>query len=293
MGYDLPAAIGAAVAGGGRRVICFAGDGSLQMNIQELQTVALHRWPIKIIVLNNGGYLSMRQTQRSFFGRLIGESPESGVSFPDFVLVAQAYGIPARRIESHDSLDEVDKALNSPGPALCEVVLDPEQAFEPKTSSKKLPDGRIVSAPLEDMWPFLDRTRTFEQSFHTGRGILNHESDPQCDLRLGRHAGRFPFGNRVLGPSRAGCGIPRPIVSGPPPPHRNSHPANFLRDPRQSGLAAARSTRTAISRKLRFYRVETIADLSRGRDSVVLSDAKRDRLFRGHQQTATCHSMHP
>ena len=165
MGYELPAAIGAAVAGGGRRVICFAGDGSLQMNIQELQTVALHRWPIKIIVLNNGGYLSMRQTQMSFFGRLIGESPESGVSFPDFVRVAQAYGIPARRIESHDSLDEVDQAINSPGPALCEAVLDPEQAFEPKTSSKRLPNGRIVSAPLEDMWPFLEREELLNNLF--------------------------------------------------------------------------------------------------------------------------------
>ena len=165
MGYDLPAAIGAAVAGGGSRVICFAGDGSLQMNIQELQTLALHRWPIKIIVLNNGGYVSMRQTQKSFFGRFIGESAESGVSFPDFVRVAQAYGIPAQRIESHDSLDEVDQALNSPGPALCEVVLDPEQAFEPKTSSKRLPDGRIVSAPLEDMWPFLEREELLNNLF--------------------------------------------------------------------------------------------------------------------------------
>jgi acetolactate synthase-1/2/3 large subunit len=165
MGYELPAAIGAAVASGGRRVICFAGDGSLQMNIQELQTVALHRWPIKIIVLNNGGYLSMRQTQRSFFGRLIGESPESGISFPDFVRVAQAYGIPARRIESHDFLDEIDQAINSPGPALCEAVLDREQAFEPKTSSKRLPDGRIVSAPLEDMWPFLEREELLNNLF--------------------------------------------------------------------------------------------------------------------------------
>ncbi len=157
MGYDLPAAIGAAVANGGKRIICFAGDGSLQMNIQELQTLAHHRWPIKIFVLNNGGYISMRQTQTSFFGRLIGESPESGVSFPDFVKVARAYDIPAQRIESADFLPKADRALNSPGPELCNVILDPKQAFEPKTSSKKLPDGRIVSAPLEDMWPFLER----------------------------------------------------------------------------------------------------------------------------------------
>ena len=127
------------------------------MNVQELQTLAHHRWPIKIFVLNNGGYISIRQTQKSFFGRLMGESAESGVSFPDFVKVAQAYGISAQRIESPDFLDKAEQAINSPGPALCDVILDPEQAFEPKTSSKRLPDGRIVSAPLEDMWPFLER----------------------------------------------------------------------------------------------------------------------------------------
>ena len=89
MGYDLPASIGAAVARGGRRVICLAGDGSLQLNIQELQTVAHHRLPIKFFVLNNGGYLSIRSTQKNFFGRMMGESPSSGVSFPDFVKVGE------------------------------------------------------------------------------------------------------------------------------------------------------------------------------------------------------------
>jgi acetolactate synthase-1/2/3 large subunit len=161
MGYDLPAAIGAAAADGGKRVVCFAGDGSLQMNVQELQTLAHHRWPIKIFVLNNGGYASMRQTQTSFFGRLIGESAESGVSFPDFRKVGRAYGIPSWRIESGDFVDKAEEAMDSPGPALCDVILDPRQVFEPKTSSKRLPDGRIVSAPLEDMWPFLDRNELF------------------------------------------------------------------------------------------------------------------------------------
>jgi acetolactate synthase-1/2/3 large subunit len=157
MGFDLPAAIGAAIARGGKRVICFAGDGSLQMNIQEFQTVSHHQWPIKVFVLNNGGYASIRQTQKSFFGRFVGESAKSGVSFPDFTRVGAAYDIPSSRINGRDFSGTVDEVLQSPGPSLCEVVLDPEQPFEPKTSSKRLPDGRLVSAPLEDMWPFLDR----------------------------------------------------------------------------------------------------------------------------------------
>jgi acetolactate synthase-1/2/3 large subunit len=157
MGYDLPAAIGAAIARPGQRVLCLAGDGSLQMNIQELQTLAHHGWPVKIIVLNNGGYASIRQTQNAFFGRLVGESAASGVSFPDFAKVAAAYNIPACRIESNDFASDIDRVLQSPGPMLCDVILDPAQPFEPKTSSKRLPDGRLVSAPLEDMWPFLDR----------------------------------------------------------------------------------------------------------------------------------------
>jgi len=157
MGHDLPASIGAAIAREGNRVICLAGDGSIQLNIQELQTVVHHQLPIKIFVLNNNGYLSIRLTQSNFFGRLIGESPASGVSFPDMVKIATAYGIPSRRIDQANFAEQIDEALAFPGPVLCEVMLDPDQSFEPKTSSKQLPDGRMVSAPLEDMYPFLDR----------------------------------------------------------------------------------------------------------------------------------------
>ena len=157
MGHDLPAAIGAAVARGGRRVICLAGDGSIQMNIQELQTLVHHRLPVKVFVLNNNGYLSIRTTQSNFFGRLVGESAASGVSFPDTVKLGQAYGIPSWRIDRPEFADQIGQALESTGPALCEVMLDPAQVFEPKLSSKQLPDGRMVSAPLEDMFPFLDR----------------------------------------------------------------------------------------------------------------------------------------
>jgi acetolactate synthase I/II/III large subunit len=157
MGYDLPAAIGAAVARGNKRVICLAGDGSLQQNIQELQTIRHHQWPIKIFVLNNGGYLSIRTTQGSYFNRFVGESPRSGVSFPDIIGVARAYGLPAYRAEGKDFETVIDEALGAPGPALCEVMLDPSQSFEPKLSSKVLPDGSMISSPLEDMYPFLEK----------------------------------------------------------------------------------------------------------------------------------------
>ena len=157
MGYDLPAAIGAAVAREGKRVICLAGDGSIQMNIQELQTLVHHQLPIKIFVLNNDGYLSIRQSQKNFFNLLVGESEASGVSFPDMVQIGQAYGIPSLQVAGPDFLLTVERVLATPGPQLCQVILDPDQQFEPKLSSKSLPDGRIVSAPLEDLYPFLDR----------------------------------------------------------------------------------------------------------------------------------------
>jgi acetolactate synthase-1/2/3 large subunit len=157
MGFDLPAAIGAAVARLGQRVICLAGDGSIQLNIQELQTIVHHQLPVKIFVLNNDGYLSIRTSQANFFKRFVGESSRSGVSFPDMVKLAQAYGLPAVRIEGDHFEQQLVKALNATGPILCDVMLDTEQSFEPKLSSRSLPDGRMVSAPLEDMFPFLSR----------------------------------------------------------------------------------------------------------------------------------------
>ena len=157
MGYDLPAAVGAAFARPGKRVICMAGDGSIQLNIQELQTVVYHRLPVKIFVLNNNGYVSIRQSQQAFFGRRVGESPASGVSFPDMVKVAAAYGLPALRIERANMENGIARALAEPGPVLCDVVVDPQQGFEPRVSSRQLPDGRIVSPEIEDMFPFLSR----------------------------------------------------------------------------------------------------------------------------------------
>jgi acetolactate synthase-1/2/3 large subunit len=165
MGYDLPAALGAAVARGGKRVICLAGEGSLQMNVQELQTLAHHRWPVKLFVLNNGGYLSIRNTQKNFFGREVGAGPASGVSFPDAVKLAGAYGIPAGKIDVAAFEPLIDEVLASDGPYLAEVMLDPEQTFEPRLSSRQLPDGRIVTAPLEDMYPFLSREELHSNLF--------------------------------------------------------------------------------------------------------------------------------
>jgi acetolactate synthase I/II/III large subunit len=154
MGYDLPAAIGACVAKN-NRVICLAGDGSIQMNIQELQTIVNYQLPVKIFVLNNDGYLSMRLTQSNFFGRLIGESKASGVSFPDMEKIGAAYGIPTMRFDRAEQLDKVRVAISKPGPMIVNVVLDPEQGFEPRLKSKQLEDGTIVTPALEDMFPFL------------------------------------------------------------------------------------------------------------------------------------------
>jgi acetolactate synthase-1/2/3 large subunit len=155
MGFDLPAAIGAAAAAPDRRIICLAGDGSIQMNVQELQTVAQHQWNIKIFVLDNGGYLSIKSTQNNFFGLAIGSGPESGVTFPDMQKIGLAYGIPSFTLSEFDFTQQLDEILAMQGPVLCNVKLDPGQLFEPKLSSKQLPDGKMVSAPLHDMFPFL------------------------------------------------------------------------------------------------------------------------------------------
>ena len=159
MGYDLPAAIGAALAQIGKRVICMAGDGSIQMNLQELQTIVHYRLPVKIFVFNNGGYLSIRTTQKSFFaGRLVGESSQSGVSFPDLLKVASAYGIKAQRVFNHEELlSLIDEILANDEPFICELMIDPKQEMKPRLTSKQLDDGSIVSASLEDMYPFLSK----------------------------------------------------------------------------------------------------------------------------------------
>jgi acetolactate synthase-1/2/3 large subunit len=157
MGYDLPAAVGAACGRPGSRVICLAGEGSIMLNLQELQTISHYKLPIKVIVLNNGGYLSIRATQQSFFKLLVGEGPSSGVTFPDFVQLSPSFGLTSMRISSPGFEDALEAFLRIPGPALAEVMLDRDQVFEPKLASRQLVDGSMVSPNLEDMAPFLDR----------------------------------------------------------------------------------------------------------------------------------------
>jgi acetolactate synthase-1/2/3 large subunit len=160
MGYGLPAAIGAAFASQKKKdVICLEGDGSLQMNIQELQTVVHHQLPVKLFVLDNRCYISIKQTQTNLFdSNFVGIDASSGVSFPNFEKISEAYGLPTFTIRSHNKLEAIiAKVLETKGPAFCHVHITSDYIFSPKTASKKLPDGRMVSAPLEDMFPFLER----------------------------------------------------------------------------------------------------------------------------------------
>jgi len=159
MGYGLPAAIGACFAAGKSRVVCVHGDGGLQMNVQELQTVWHHQLPIKLFVFNNQGYTSIKHTQRQYFdGHLVGSDPASGLSCPDTLKIAAGFQLPSMRVENNAGLREaISTALASEGPFVVDVVLDPLQSIEPRIKSERLPDGRMVSKPLEDMYPYLDR----------------------------------------------------------------------------------------------------------------------------------------
>ncbi len=158
MGYDLPAAIGACYADNKTPVILVTGDGSIQMNLQELQTIIHNKLPINIFVISNGGYHSIRQTQNNFFGPpLVGIGEDSGdLSFPAMEKLAWAYGYPYHAIRSNKELDDVlNGVLANDGPQICEVLVGKKQLFEPKSATKRLPDGTLVSAPLEDLAPFL------------------------------------------------------------------------------------------------------------------------------------------
>ena len=166
MGYDLPATIGAWHAmtlgdrkGGSDRIICMAGDGSIMQNLQELQTIVGQRIPAKIFLYNNSGYHSIRQSQQAHFaGFSVGCGPDSGVTFPDFGKIAHAFGLAYARTSDHaDMREAIASTLAAPGPAICEIMVDKEQAFAPKLSSRRLEDGTMVTSPLEDLAPFLPR----------------------------------------------------------------------------------------------------------------------------------------
>lgn len=159
MGFTLPAAVGVCVAREKREVIGITGDGSLQMNIQELQTLVGYHLPVKLFVWNNDGYLSIRATQNKFFdGRFIGTDKTSGVTFPDLEKIADAYGIQYKRVADAGKLrDEIDEVLGIEAPVIIEVMCRREQEIIPTVSSKMDAAGRLVSAPIEDMYPFLPR----------------------------------------------------------------------------------------------------------------------------------------
>ena len=164
MGYGLPAALGAAVALEGKRVICLEGDGSIMMNIQELPTVKYYDLNVKIFIYNNNGYHSIRQTQKNNFGEpLVGVNCESGVAIPNYKKLAEAFGIPYYQIMKQKHAEEViRKVLKEEGVVICEVFVDEGQSFAPKASSKVLPDGRIVSPSIDDMAPFLGKDEYME-----------------------------------------------------------------------------------------------------------------------------------
>jgi acetolactate synthase-1/2/3 large subunit len=158
MGYDIPAAVGAACAAPERLVVALAGDGSAQMNIQELETIKRLRLGLKVIIFDNEGYLSIKSSQANFFKRFTGSGPDSGVGFPDFAAIARAYGIAAVKLEGANTpwRPALREALLTSGPMLIHAKVDPLQGFEPRMSSRKMPDGRIVSPELEDLHPFLN-----------------------------------------------------------------------------------------------------------------------------------------
>ncbi|WP_428074526.1 thiamine pyrophosphate-binding protein [Candidatus Avelusimicrobium luingense] len=164
MGYGLPAALGACAATN-KPVVCLEGDGSIMMNLQELQTVKTNKLPLKIFVLKNGVYKSIIQTQTNFFkGRLTGCNAQSGVEVPDFVQVAKAFGLPAVRLQKNRDLKKgIARVLAAKGPIVCEVDCTEDYIFSPKLSARKLPDGTMISPTLEDMFPFLPR-ETFEKA---------------------------------------------------------------------------------------------------------------------------------
>lgn len=171
MGYGLPAAIGLCIAGGKRNTICLEGDGSIMMNLQELQTIVTNNLPVKLFIINNQGYHSIRQTQNNLFKDhcKVGIGPEScDLSFPDFSKLASAFGYPYFSAHSNSEMKEaVHKTLEEASFVMCEIFTDTLQAWEPKSSTKRLPDGTLVSPPLEDLAPFLDREELLSNLYIT------------------------------------------------------------------------------------------------------------------------------
>ena len=175
MGFGLPGVIGACVANNKQKTIGIVGDGGLQMNIQELQTIATYQLPISLFVINNGGYLTIKSMQQNHFGRLVGSDSSSNVDCPDMEKIAAAYNLDFIRLHDHDSLhDKLDFVLNHKKPIICEIMMNPDQALIPRVSSMKMPDGRVVSKPMEDLFPFLPREEFEKNMIVDSVEILNN-----------------------------------------------------------------------------------------------------------------------
>ena len=158
MGFGLPASIGACLAHGSRLTVSFEGDGGFQMNSQELETLARLKLPIKLFVINNDGYDAIVATQSAFFYRLVGCNPLSGLTFPDTLRLAKAYGLPTVRLDSPRNLaSDLRTVLETPGPCICEIIAIPDEPRQPRVATFQRADGSMASRPLEDMYPFLPR----------------------------------------------------------------------------------------------------------------------------------------
>ena len=158
MGYDLPASIGTSIANRKKRVICVTGDGSIMMNLQELATINYKNLPIKIFILNNNGYHSIRQTQKNFFpDNLVGTSYKDGIGFPNFLKVGKAFNIKSIQINTIEELELlfIQKHFSNNKPAIYVLNINQKQDFQPKLRSRIANNGNITTPELHDMWPFL------------------------------------------------------------------------------------------------------------------------------------------
>jgi acetolactate synthase-1/2/3 large subunit len=183
MGFGLPAAIGGCLASGKRRTVCIEGDGGLQMNSHELETLHRLDLPIKLFVLDNRGYASIRSTQQTYFaGRYVGSGPESGLTLPNTAALAAAYGLPAVEIRDHANIrQQVRDVLQHPGPIVCNVHISPNQVTAPRVSSFRRADGSLASLPMEDMWPLLPR-----EDFRAQMIVPPLDEDPAPEQRHAR-----------------------------------------------------------------------------------------------------------
>jgi acetolactate synthase-1/2/3 large subunit len=167
MGFGPPAALGGCLAAGRARTVCVDGDGGFAMNFQELETIRRLALPVKFLVLDNGGYGSIVSTQNRYFeGRLYGSTPEFGLTLPDPCRIAAAMDIATCELRGHDALATTHRAmLDAPGPMVCKVLVSAKQSTQPRVASRQLPDGRMVSAPMEELFPFLDPDEQRQQMF--------------------------------------------------------------------------------------------------------------------------------